>query len=289
METKNVVHSKYKNPGILFELLVRQITVDTLDGKEVSPATNILRKYFHPKTELGKELQLYRSFFEISRLTEVKAAQFIDLISTQRKRLDNKRLAAEKYELIKEIKKSYNLDSFLRADIPSYKIYASIYKMFLAEAQNFNIANIRDVATSQFTIIEHLMRDPKIQKKKVESNIFEIFKSLPEDERLLAYKGLLTKFNTKYDGMSSPQKQLLREYINSVSNSDDFLLYFRNQLSPLRSKLIALSEKENDKVLKIKINEVANQLESLKARKKVGDKELAALMVAYQLESELAS
>ena len=27
----NIKHSKYKNTGILFELLVRQITADTLD------------------------------------------------------------------------------------------------------------------------------------------------------------------------------------------------------------------------------------------------------------------
>ena len=49
----NIKHSKYKNTGILFELLVRQITADTLSGKD-SKATNILKKYF-VKTELGKE------------------------------------------------------------------------------------------------------------------------------------------------------------------------------------------------------------------------------------------
>ena len=41
----SVKHSKYKNTGILFELLVRQITADTLDGKD-SPARKILKNYF---------------------------------------------------------------------------------------------------------------------------------------------------------------------------------------------------------------------------------------------------
>ena len=55
----NVKHSKYKNSGILFELLVRQITSDTLDGED-SQARKILHKYF-VKTELGREYKLYES------------------------------------------------------------------------------------------------------------------------------------------------------------------------------------------------------------------------------------
>ncbi len=63
----NIKHSKYKNTGILFELLVRQITADTLSGKD-SKATNILKKYF-VKTELGREYKLYmRNMLEIFNL-----------------------------------------------------------------------------------------------------------------------------------------------------------------------------------------------------------------------------
>ena len=41
-----IKHSKFKNTGILFELLVRQITADTLSGQN-SKATVILKKYFN--------------------------------------------------------------------------------------------------------------------------------------------------------------------------------------------------------------------------------------------------
>ena len=57
-----IKHSKYKNTGILFELLIRQITADTLEGKE-SPIKEILKKYF-VKTELGKEYKLYESLLK---------------------------------------------------------------------------------------------------------------------------------------------------------------------------------------------------------------------------------
>ena len=66
-----IKHSKYKNTGILFELLVRQITSDTLSGKD-SKATNILKKYFN-KTELGREYKLYESLLKRTNLTEGKA------------------------------------------------------------------------------------------------------------------------------------------------------------------------------------------------------------------------
>ena len=51
-----IKHSKYKNTGLLFELLVRQITADTLNGGS-SPSLNILKKSF-ANTELGKEYKL---------------------------------------------------------------------------------------------------------------------------------------------------------------------------------------------------------------------------------------
>ena len=62
-----IKHSKYKNTGILFELLVRQITADTLSGNE-SAAINLLKKYF-VKTELGREYKLYEAISKSSMLS----------------------------------------------------------------------------------------------------------------------------------------------------------------------------------------------------------------------------
>ena len=62
----NIKHSKYKNTGILFELLVRQVTADTLNGDQ-SPALNIIKKFF-VKSELGKELKLYETLTKSKKL-----------------------------------------------------------------------------------------------------------------------------------------------------------------------------------------------------------------------------
>ena len=80
-----IKHSKYKNTGILFELLVRQITTDTLDGKD-SPAKDILKKYF-VKTELGREYKLYETLLKKTTLSESKANVVVSTLTDSSKTL----------------------------------------------------------------------------------------------------------------------------------------------------------------------------------------------------------
>lgn len=287
---KNLNHSKFKNAGILFECLVRQITVDTMENVKNSPAINIMKKYFNSTTELGKEIQLYRAFFEMNRLSESKAIQFVDVVTSQRVKLNDKQLATEKFNLIKEIKENYDLNSFLQAKIPSYKIYASIYKTFLAESKNFSISNIQDIASARFTLIEHLSKDKKISKNLVsEGEIIDAFKNQTEDLRLLSYKLILDKFNEKYQNLNIKQKLLLREYINSVSNSNTFLEYVKSEIIPLKEEISQFIKNNSNKVLIIKLNEVTAQLDKISTRKKIRDNELTAMMIVYQIIEELKS
>ena len=55
-----VKHSKYKNTGILFELLTRQLTSDTITGNQ-SKSLSFLKKHFSSKTELLKEYKIYHT------------------------------------------------------------------------------------------------------------------------------------------------------------------------------------------------------------------------------------
>ena len=61
---KNKKHSKYKNTGILFELLVRQVASDTVNGIDSSPALKIMKEFFRTNKELSRELQLYTSLID---------------------------------------------------------------------------------------------------------------------------------------------------------------------------------------------------------------------------------
>ena len=101
---RKLKHSKIKNTSILFELLTRQITADVLEGKSTK-SVKIVKKYFNEKTELGKELQLYRLLSEKHYQSETRANDFLNIVVKQRRRLSNSKLRSEKYNLINEISK----------------------------------------------------------------------------------------------------------------------------------------------------------------------------------------
>ena len=73
---KNIKHSKIKNTGVLFELLVRQITSDTLNGVENSPALNIVKEYFKRGKTLKKELDIYNSLLKENLTLKTKQKNF---------------------------------------------------------------------------------------------------------------------------------------------------------------------------------------------------------------------
>ena len=108
-----IPHSKYRNPAILFELLIRKITSEMISENN-SQAINILKKYF-TGTEIAKENRLYQTLLKNQNLTESKSNTIIETISKLSSKLDRKKLAKEKYNLIKEIKSSYDIEDFFKA------------------------------------------------------------------------------------------------------------------------------------------------------------------------------
>ncbi len=289
MKGITISHNKVKNAGILFEVLVRQITSDTLEGRTHSPALDLLKKYFNSSRELGKEIQLYQAFFQGSRLNESRAMQFLDMIISQRRKLDEAKLNREKYELIKEIRSNYDLKDFLSCKIPSYKIQASIYKTFTSETkhQADTIMNIQEVASARFMLIEHLLGHAPNKQAERETALLEEFKNQTEDLRLLSYKILIDRFNQKYDGLNDKQKDLLREYINDASNQKTLLSYVQREVPLLQKELKHKLADVEDKVVQIKLSEVVSQLSSVGKNKTIKDSEITALMIAYQISKEI--
>jgi hypothetical protein len=289
MKGITVSHNKVKNTGILFEILVRQITSDTLDGRVSSPALDLLKKYFNTSRELGKENQMYQAFFNGNRLSENRAVQFLDMLIQQRRKLDESKLNREKYELIKEIRSSYDLKDFLSCKIPAYKIHASIYKTFISESKysNDTIMNIQEVASARFMLIEHLLGHAQSKQAQKESALLEEFKNQTEDLRLLSYKILIDRFNEKYDGLNEKQKDLLREYINDASNQKTLLTYIQKEVPTLQKQLKYKLADVEDRVMQIKLSEVVTQMDTIGKHKSVKDSEITAIMIAYQILKEI--
>jgi len=283
-----IKHNKLRNTGILFELLVRQVTSDVMENKQNGIAVKLMQEFFSPKKELGKELMLYRAFFNVQNLSEQKAFQLLNLVTEQYKNLNQKTLSIEKYHLIKEIKKHFDLKEFFSARIPSYKIYASIYKNFDSSINEQNqITLIEELANSQFTIVEYLSGKTSNKQIKEHSELSNIVRSQEDSIRFLSYKILIERFNQKYKGLDESQKKLLQEYIYNISNTSKLTMYVQKESAKLIKEIKQNSSRVTDKVIRIKLTEVVAQLNKVHHTQVVKENHMTAMLIGYEILKEL--
>ena len=278
-----IKHSKYKNTGILFELLVRQITADTLKGGE-SPAIDILKEYF-VKTSLGREYKLYESVLKSNVLNEGKANIVISTILESSKGFNRTSLKKQKYNLINEIKKHYNLDVFFGAKIKNYKELAALYT--LIESHNIETnTNVDQVIDNKITLLEYLTKH-EVNTKEVKEDVLKEFQTYDKDLRILTYKVLLEKFNSKYDNLSIEQKQVLKEFINAVDSTPELRDFYNSKINDLQAALNEEAKSIKDKATQIKVQEVAKYLVELDKTTKVDNDNLVDLLQYYELVKEI--
>jgi hypothetical protein len=279
----NIKHSKYKNTGILFELLVRQVTSDTLNGVE-SVAIKLIQKYF-VKSELGKEYKLYEALTKSTTLTESKANMLIHTLLESSKRLNRGSLKREKYNLINEIKASFNIADFFKTKLPHYKAHAAYY--MLAEVQNSKtIVDTNLIVNNKMTLLEHLSTAP-INEEKVEAEVLREFQSYDKDTRMLTYRILMEKFNGKYNGLYDSQKEVLRQYVNSVDSTPVLKEFYNTEVGKIKTQLNELSVTLDDKTVQIKINEVSTLIEELDKAAKVTSDNIVNILQYLGLVEEL--
>ena len=284
----SIKHNKLRNTGILYELLVRKITSDVMENSSDSVAVRLMREFFNAKTELGKELMLYRAFFNVQNISEQKAFQLLQLVTEQRKVLSQKALDSQKYQLIKEIKKNFDLKEFFSVRIPSYKIYASIYKAFDATVNGIGqVTTIDELASSQFTIVEHLSGTAVSKEVKQQNELSKMIRGQNEDIRFLSYKILIERFNEKYKGLDETQKKLLQEYIYNISDTAKLREFAHTESKVLATALNTHAAKVTDKVVGIKLFEVVTQLNKIQKSQIIKENHMTALLIAHEILKEL--
>jgi hypothetical protein len=278
-----IKHSKYKNTGILFELLVRQITTDTLDGKD-SLAKDILKKYF-VKSELGREYKLYETLLKKTSLTEGKANIVVDTLIESSKTLNRGAIKRQKYNLINEIQKYYNLNEFFNHKLPNYKIFAAFYTLTeIANTQQSE--DPEQTINNKVTILEHLTA-ARIKEDKVRDDVMNEFENADKDVRLLAYRLVLENFNTKYDTLHPKQKLILKEYITSIDNTPRLREFYTSKINEIKNELNVLNKHIKNKATQIKINEIINIITTPAKNAKITDNDLVDLLQYYDLINEL--
>jgi hypothetical protein len=279
---KKAKHSKFKNAGILFELLTRQITADILAGRDESFTKNLMFKYFHESKELGKEAQLYNFILQQASKDANSAERILNVVLQTRTKLDERELNKQKYNIIKEIKEKYNIDEFLKNKIPNYKLYASVYKLFENQVEQEVKFDVNEILESREYVVENLTKE----KKNSEESL-DVYGSQSAEVRLLAYKFLIENFNTKYSNLLPSQKKLLKEYITNISNSNKFTKFVNEEYKRVSSLLKDSINSINSDVVKIKIGEVVSQFSNKSIVGVVKENQLTSLLNAYELVEEI--
>jgi len=278
-----IKHSKFKNTGILFELLVRQIASDTVSNKD-SAAVGLVRKYFS-KSELAKEYKLYQAFISPRSLSEAKAETFINSTLEASLRLNKTALRKEKYNLIKEIREVYDIEEFFKAKISHYKEYAAAYN--LIEAHNsLDFIEPQHIIDNKITLLEHITRK-EVDKEGVKDRVMEEFNKMDTGSRILAYRMLLEKFNSKYATLSDRQKLILKEFINNITNTTKLRDFVNNNFTTIINEINKIIPTVSDKTTQIKLTEVVTLLHPLDKSQNVRDENIISLLQYYQLIDEL--
>ena len=275
-----VKHSKYKNTGILFELLTRQLTADTIAGNNPK-ALSIIKKYFSGDSTLLKEYKIYHTFVGKKFKEESNATMLIDTLIEAHGKLNKGQLRREKYNLIKEIKDTYDVNDFFKAKISNYKIMASIFNLL----ENKNASPL-SIVNSKVTLLEHIT-GKTLDRKPKKDVVMEDYAKYDKDTRLLTYKVLLEKFNDKYSGLQNNQKTLLKEYVNSVTNSPALKSFINKEIKTVKKIITGYSKKVEDKAVAVKLNETKNMIKPLCKKSSVNDDNVINLLNYYELVNEL--
>jgi hypothetical protein len=276
---KKIKHSKFKNTGMLFELLTRQITSDIVSSKE-SAAIQILRKHFGKNSELIKEYKLYKTLCDEKLKSETKANMLIEAVIKAKKVLDRKKLTEEKYQLIKAIKDNFDIDSFFQTKVQNYKLLASIYKLF----EYKEMENPLQITKCRITVLENVTT--KTPNKIISEAV--TISNEPKEVRLLSQKLLVEKFNNKYSDLNENQRVLLREYISNVSNTNNFKSFIQSEAVHLKSVFQKNISKIKDVALKIKLTEVITLLDEYNDVKKIEETHVSAILRYYSLIEDLS-
>ena len=278
---KKLKHSKYKNTGILFEILVRKLTSETLSSNKTI-TVDIIKKYFGRNTELAKELQLYNALSKEQQFkTDAHGLDYIRMIKESYKKLNQTTLKRQKYNLVKEISEKFVFNDIAKIHIPNYKNMASIYTLFEYEESDNpkQIMECKNVILNTGLIVEraHVKQD----------ELLESYQSQPKDVRLLAYKLLVDKFNEKYSILDESQKQLLNKYITNVNDTTALKRYVEQVVPKIKTELYNQSKLVSDKATKIKVQKLSEMLCTVENMKTIKESHILSLLRYYDLLKEL--
>jgi hypothetical protein len=277
---KKLKHSKYKNTAILFEMLVRKLTSETLSSNKTVTA-DLIKKYFGKNTELSKELYLYNTLLKEQFKSEAQGLDYIRTVKLSYAKLNQSALKRQRYNLVKEISEKFIFANMSKMHITNYKVLASVYMLFEYDETD----NVKQLLECKNVILQNNLITSRI--KVIKDPLMEQYEAQPKDIRLLTYKLLVDKFNDKYAGLDNSQKQLLNKYIVNVNDTEALKEYIQTVIPKIKTQLSEHVKHITDKVTKIKVEKLSEMLCTVENMKTIKESHVLSLLRYFDLIREL--
>ena len=264
---EQIKHNKIKNTGIIYEVLVGKMIEQAVYHKKPI-AYSIFNNYFNKDKMIFKQLQIYNLLTNTQYQSQDKATTLFEESLKLRMRLDQIRLDKEKYFIIKQMKKHYDIKELFGAKISNYKVYASIYKVFQSlKSQQYNPINI---VQSKYKVIQFML---KPMRQQILDQDLQLFKQQSMQIKEKTLQVFVEKFNEKYDTLNENQKNMLKKYTYSVSNKE-----INEYMDIQINRILQVLDSESDKV-----KSIIESVDKLKKIKVIQDK-MYLLLNLYQIE-----
>ena len=142
------------------------------------------------------------------------------------------------------------------------------------------------IIDNKVTLLEYLT-SKDINRDNIKEDVIEEFKSQDKDIRTLTYYVLLEKFNDKYSTLNSRQKNILKEFIESVDNTPSLKEFYNKEVLFIKESIKSQIAKTESKVIKIKLNEVNSLISELNKKTTIKSDHLVDLLQYHSLLEEL--
>ena len=222
-------------------------------------------------------------------LTNVEKEQFIEKIA-----LENVDIDALALYTLGELRKTSEKQDVKKYQIVFEKYFLKSLTSRLTDYSSSKFEILGDdkksanttIVNSKVTLLEHIT-GKTLENKPKKDVVMEDYAKYDKDTRLLTYKVLLEKFNDKYSGLGENQKSLLKEYVNSVTNSPALKSFINKEIKTVKKEITGYSKKVEDKAVVVKLTETRDMIKPLCKKSSVNDDNVINLLNYYELVNEL--
>lgn len=283
--TNKLKHNKKRNVGIIYELLVRNMTKALVANNltDVNKIKSLIENHFNKKTELYKEYKIF-SALSANVIEENKSNIAKSMIAESKKmikRINNVKLEKEKSNLIREINYKFG-KKFYFEHVPNYVNLATI-QIALNEWKKETF-DVKKTVLLEEKIINNLVALPKQETyKKIKEDIDK------SDSNKIVMNIMTKKINEKYENMNSDQKELIKNYVFFFENNQEKLVKMLKERKNTSLKLLKRFKNNNQSsYLNNKIDNVADNIKRIDENN-ISDETIVKFLTVSQLISELKS